>query len=102
METKSFNEIIQSNQPVVIDFYAPWCGPCKAMTPILETLKSKLGEQVKVIKIDVDENPDIAVELEIRSVPTLMIYQNGEKKWKKVGLSSVDEMLGVINNLNQN
>ena len=85
METKSFNEIIQSNQPVVIDFYAPWCGPCKAMTPILETLKSKLGEQVKVIKIDVDENPDIAVELEIRSVPTLMIYQNGEKKWKKAG-----------------
>lgn len=102
METKNFNEIIQSDQPVVIDFYAPWCGPCKAMTPILENLKSKLGEQVKIIKIDVDENPDIAVELEIRSVPTLMIYQNGEKKWKKVGLSSVDEMLSVISTLNKN
>jgi thioredoxin 1 len=102
METKNFNEIIQSNQPVVIDFYAPWCGPCKAMTPILENLKSKLGEQVKIIKIDVDENPNIAVELEIRSVPTLMIYQNGEKKWKKVGLSSVDEMLSVISTLNKN
>lgn len=102
METKKFNEIIQSDQPVVIDFYAPWCGPCKAMTPILENLKSKLGEQVKIIKIDVDENPDIAVELEIRSVPTLMIYQNGEKKWKKVGLSSVDEMLSVISTLNKN
>lgn len=102
METKNFNEIIQSDQPIVIDFYAPWCGPCKAMTPILENLKSKLGEQVKIIKIDVDENPDIAVELEIRSVPTLMIYQNGEKKWKKVGLSSVDEMLSVISTLNKN
>ncbi|MBN1462650.1 MAG: thioredoxin [Paludibacteraceae bacterium] len=102
METKNFKEIIQSDQPVVIDFYAPWCGPCKAMTPILENLKSKLGEQVKIIKIDVDENPDIAVELEIRSIPTLMIYQNGEKKWKKVGLSSVDEMLSVINTLNKN
>ena len=99
METKSFNELINSNQPVVIDFFAEWCGPCKTMKPVLENLKSKLGELVKVVKIDVDKNPEIATQLEIRSVPTLMIYQNGELKWKKIGTSSVSEMESVITKL---
>ena len=102
METKSFNEIVNSNQPVLIDFFAEWCGPCKAMKPVLENLKSKLGEQIRIIKIDVDKNPDIATQLEIRSVPTLMIFQNGEKRWKKIGTSSVAEMESVISKLTFN
>lgn len=102
METKSFNELINSSQPVLIDFSAQWCGPCKAMKPVLENLKARLGEQVKIIKIDVDDNPEIATQLEIRSVPTLMIYQNGERKWRKIGVSSVSEMESVITQLAQN
>jgi len=102
METKSFNEIINSDQPVLIDFFAEWCGPCKAMKPVLENLKSKLGEQIRIIKIDVDKNPDIATQLEIRSVPTLMIFQNGEKIWRKTGTSSVAEMESVISELTFN
>ncbi len=102
METKSFNELINSSQPVVIDFYTEWCGPCKAMKPVLENLKSRMGDQVKIIKIDIDENPDIASQLDIRSVPTLMIYQNGERKWRKIGVSSVSEMESVITELAAN
>jgi thioredoxin 1 len=102
METKNFNELVHSSQPILIDFSAQWCGPCKAMKPVLEKLKARLGEQIKIIKIDVDDNPEIATQLEIRSVPTLMIYQNGERKWRKIGVSSVSEMESIISQLSQN
>lgn len=102
METKNFNELVNSTQPVVIDFFTEWCGPCKAMKPVLENLKSRLGDKVKIIKIDIDENPDIASQLDIRSVPTLMIFQNGERKWRKIGISSVSEMESVITQLSLN
>lgn len=99
MESTKFNDLINGNQPVVIDFYAQWCGPCKAMGPVLENLKAKVGDKAKIVKIDVDDNQDLAIKLGIRSVPTLMIYQNGDIKWKKIGVSTVTEMENTINNL---
>ncbi len=92
MESSKFNELVGSDQPIVIDFYAPWCGPCKAMGPVLENLKARVGDKAKIVKIDVDDNQDLALQLGIRSVPTLMIFKNGEVKWKKIGISNVSEM----------
>ncbi len=102
METAKFNDLLNTDQPVVIDFFTEWCGPCKAMKPVLENLKSRLGDRVKIIKIDIDENPEIASQLDIRSVPTLMIFQNGERKWRKIGVSSVTEMEAAISELSPN
>ncbi len=99
METKPFNDLINSSTPVLIDFYAEWCGPCKAMKPILENLKTRMGDKVKIVKIDVDNNQDIASQLEIRSIPTLIMFQNGKQVWKKIGVSNVAEMESVINGL---
>ena len=85
---EEFEKEINSDIPVVGDFWAKWCYPCKMQTPILHEFKDDLGDSVKVIKIDVDENPDIAIKLGIASIPTLMVYKNGELKEKTVGLST--------------
>lgn len=85
---EEFEKEINSDIPVVVDFWAKWCYPCKMQTPILHEFKDDLGDRVKVIKIDVDENPDIAIKLGIASIPTLMVYKNGELKEKTVGLST--------------
>ena len=95
----SFKELINSDKPVLIDFYADWCGPCKAMAPVLEELKTKIGDTSTIVKIDVDKNPQIASALQVRSIPTLMIYQKGELKWKKMGVSSAHELETVLNGL---
>lgn len=91
-----FQEIINQNKPVLIDFYADWCGPCKIQTPILHELKQKLGEAVSIIKIDVDKNQRIAAQYGIRSIPTLMIFKNGEPKWRHAGVMQSDELESVI------
>ncbi len=87
-----FQEIINQNKPVLIDFYADWCGPCKMQTPILQELKQKMGDEISVIKIDVDKNQRLAAQYQIRSIPTLMIFRNGEQKWKKTGVANLDEL----------
>ncbi len=86
MAKKSFSEIIKSETPVLVDFYADWCGPCHAIAPILKDVKRELGDKVKVVKIDVDKNNQLASKLQVRSIPTIMLFQNGELKWRAMGV----------------
>ena len=78
-----FNDIIKGETPTLVDFHASWCGPCKTMAPILDQLKTKKGQAVRIIKIDVDKNPAIAAQLGIRGVPTLIYYKKGKQLWRK-------------------
>ena len=96
----NFNDIIQSETPVLVDFFAEWCGPCKMMKPILEDLKSKMGENVRIIKIDVDKNPAIAAQYRIQGVPTLMVFKQGQSKWRQSGVLSAAELQKVIASVN--
>jgi thioredoxin 1 len=80
-----FREIIQSETPTLVDFYATWCGPCQQMHPILDKLKVKMGSTVRVVKIDVDKNQEVATTFKIRSVPTLLLFKKGEILWRQAG-----------------
>jgi thioredoxin 1 len=80
-----FREIIQSEIPTLVDFYATWCGPCQQMHPILDKLKDKMGSAVRVVKIDVDKNQEVAAKFKIRSVPTLLLFKKGEILWRQAG-----------------
>lgn len=88
----SFGSIIESDKPVLIDFHAEWCGPCKTVSPILKTLKEEMGDQMKLIKIDVDKNQEIASKYQIRGVPTLMIFKNGNLLWRQSGVTPIENL----------
>lgn len=80
-----FQEIVQSETPTLVDFFATWCGPCQAMSPILDQLKDKMGEKVRILKIDVDKNQDVAAKFKVRGVPTFVLFQSGEILWRQSG-----------------
>lgn len=84
----TFQEMICADRPVLVDFYATWCGPCKMMAPILKELKAKLGDTVTVLTIDVDKNPQAAKAFQVQGVPTLIIFRNGQVKWRQSGVVS--------------
>jgi len=87
-----FNNIIKESKPTLVDFFATWCGPCKMMHPILEKLKEKVGDSVSIIKIDVDRNQELSAQFSVRSVPTLIIYKDGEVKWRATGVYSTEDL----------
>ncbi|MDA0985016.1 MAG: thioredoxin [Bacteroidetes bacterium] len=92
----SFQQIIEDSKPVLIDFFAEWCGPCKMMPPILNQLKANMGSSIRILKIDVDKNPDVASKYQVRGVPTLLLMRSGKILWKQSGVLQAGELQQVI------
>ena len=92
----NFDTIINSEKPVLIDFFATWCGPCKTLAPILKQVKDSMGERISIIKIDVDKNQQIALKYQVRGVPTMILFQNGKQLWRQSGVLSKEDVIKVI------
>jgi thioredoxin 1 len=95
----NFETIINEPKPVIVDFHALWCGPCKVQSPILKELATELGDRIRVIKIDVDQNQEIAGRYQIQSVPTLMIFKNGVIKYRQSGVHTRQQLMSVLTNI---
>ena len=93
---EKLSDIIKSGQLTLVDFFATWCGPCKTMHPVLEQLKKELGDSIRIVKVDVDKNEAIAMQMRIQSVPTLMLFQSGEMKWRQSGAMSLADLKATI------
>jgi thioredoxin 1 len=92
----SFHQLISGETPVLVDFFAEWCGPCKMMAPILEDLKNRLGERIRIIKIDIDKNPDVANQYGVMAVPTLFLFKKGIILWKNSGVVPAHQLEKII------
>ncbi len=94
----SFQKIIDSKTPVLVDFFADWCGPCKMLAPVLKEVKDELGEQVKIVKIDVDKNQPLASKYQVRGVPTMVLFKDGKQVWRQSGVLQKNDIVSVIKN----
>src|SRR5215210_3901974 len=93
---ETFGDIIKGDKPVLVDFHAEWCGPCKMMKPILEELRQLMGDQIRILKIDVDRNPQLAGSLNISGVPTLILFNKGQTLWRQSGVQSARQLQSII------
>lgn len=91
-----FSEIVNQEKPILVDFFAEWCGPCKTMTPILKDVKDNLGNNASIIKIDVDKNQALAAQYQVRGVPTLILFKNGKQVWRQSGVVQKNELVQLI------
>lgn len=92
----SFDKVIDSKSPVLVDFFADWCGPCKMLAPILKQVKDELGEEVKIVKIDVDKNQPLAQKFNVRGVPTMLLFKNGKQVWRQSGVVQKNDIISVV------
>ena len=98
--SNSFNTIISSAPTVLVDFYATWCGPCKTLAPILKQVKDELGDQVKIVEIDVDKNQPLAAKYQVRGVPTMILYKDGKQVWRQSGVVPAAQLSQIITSTN--
>jgi len=91
-----FNTLVNSEKPTLVDFWAQWCGPCRMMNPIIEEVKNDVGDSVTILKVDVDQNKEVAIKYGIRSIPTLILFKNGEELWRQSGVVTKDVLVSKV------
>ncbi len=96
----SFQKIVDSKTPVLVDFFADWCGPCKMLAPILKQVKDELGDNIKIVKIDVDKNQPLASKYQVRGVPTMLLFKDGKQVWRQSGVLQKDAIVQVVRSFN--
>lgn len=94
--TTDFNTLIKSEKPILVDFFATWCGPCQVLGPVLKQVKDQLEDRISIIKIDVDKNQALASQWQVRGVPTMVLFQNGQQLWRQSGVLSKEQILQVV------
>lgn len=92
----SFQQIINSSKPVLVDFFATWCGPCHVLSPILKDVKKEMGDIITIIKIDIDKNSQLASEFQVRGVPTIVLFKNGKQVWRQSGVVPMQDLIKSI------
>lgn len=93
---QSFSDLIKGENPVLVDFTASWCGPCKAMAPVLEKVKKNIGDTAKIVKVDIDANQQFASKMGVTGVPTFVLFKNGKEEWRQVGMISEHQLVQVL------